>query len=102
MELKNQLIQQGKYGDCVGEIMGVAILKKCGEMLYFAGIVAHLLDFLLNLVPVPRVSGKQRVKEHGAPYLHSLCDALCQLGVYAKGALQINMALLYNYNDSII
>ena len=25
--------------------MGVAILKKCGEMLYFAGIVAHLLDF---------------------------------------------------------
>ena len=26
--------------------MGVAILKKCGEMLYFAGIVAHLLDFL--------------------------------------------------------
>ncbi len=41
------------------------------------------------LVPVPRVSGKQRVEEHGAPYLHSLCDALCQLGVYAKGALQI-------------
>ena len=33
--------------------MGVAILKKCGEMLYFAGIVAHLLDFLLNYLLIP-------------------------------------------------
>ena len=41
------------------------------------------------LIPVPRVSGKQFIKNHSAPCPHRLCDALCQLGEYTKGSLQI-------------
>ena len=44
---------------------------------------------LCVLIPVPHISGKQCVKNQGAPCLHCLCHARCQLGIHAKRDLQI-------------